>query len=54
MLLQALVVYAPVMNDLFRTVPLPLATLVPLLCAASAVLWAEETRKFIARRLPRG
>ena len=51
--LQAMVVYAPAMNALFRTVPLPLHTLAPLLGAASAVLWAEELRKLLARRLRR-
>ena len=50
-LLQALVLYAPPMNALFHTVPLPLASLLPLLGLASAVLWAEEARKLWARML---
>jgi Ca2+-transporting ATPase len=49
-LLQALVLYAPFMNDLFHTVPLAPAGLLPLLALASAVLWAEEVRKLLARR----
>jgi Ca2+-transporting ATPase len=49
-LLQALVLYAPFMNALFHTVPLPAATLLQLLLLASAVLWAEELRKLWARR----
>jgi Ca2+-transporting ATPase len=48
-LLQALVLYAPPMNALFHTVPLPLASLLPLLALASVVLWAEELRKLAAR-----
>ena len=54
-LLQGLVLYAPFMNLLFHTVPLPPATLVPLVALASAVLWAEEGRKALARwRAPAG
>jgi Ca2+-transporting ATPase len=48
-LLQALVLYAPPMNSLFHTVPLPLASLLPLLALASVVLWAEEARKLWVR-----
>jgi Ca2+-transporting ATPase len=33
------------MNALFHTVPLPPASLLPLLGLASVVLWAEEARK---------
>ena len=47
--LQALVLYAPPMNALFHTVPLAPETLVPLVALASAVLWAEEARKWLAR-----
>lgn len=47
--LQALVVYAPPLNGLFHTVPLPAATLGLLLLAASGVLWAEEARKALRR-----
>jgi Ca2+-transporting ATPase len=48
-LLQVLVLYAPPMNALFHTVPLPLASLLPLLGLASLVLWVEEARKLGAR-----
>lgn len=51
MLLQALVIYAPPMNALFHTVPLPVESLLPLLLMASAVLWAEEARKLWVRRM---
>jgi drug/metabolite transporter (DMT)-like permease len=47
--LQALVVYAPPMQTLFHTVALPLASLLPLVALASAVLWAEELRKWVVR-----
>ena len=47
--LQLLVLYAPFMNTLFYTVPLPPASLLPLLLLASSVLWAEELRKLIVR-----
>ncbi|MGQ3051545.1 MAG: cation-translocating P-type ATPase [Roseateles sp.] len=49
MLLQALVLYAPPLNALFHTVPLPPASLLPLLALASVVLWAEELRKLWVR-----
>jgi Ca2+-transporting ATPase len=48
-LLQATVLYLPPMNALFHTVPLPAATLGPLVALASVVLWAEEARKLVAR-----
>ena len=48
--LQGLVLYAPPLNALFHTVPLPPATLPLLLAVASVVLWAEELRKRLARR----
>jgi magnesium-transporting ATPase (P-type) len=48
-LLQALVLYAPPLNALFHTVPLPAATLLPLLALASTVLWVEELRKLVVR-----
>jgi Ca2+-transporting ATPase len=51
--LQALVIYAPLMNELFHTVALAPATLLPLLALASAVLWVEELRKLIVRAGPR-
>jgi Ca2+-transporting ATPase len=49
-LLQVLVLYAPPMNLLFHTVPLPLESLLPLLALASVVLWGEELRKLYVRR----
>jgi magnesium-transporting ATPase (P-type) len=54
MLLQALVLYAPPMNGLFHTLPLPLESLLPLMLLASVVLWVEEARKLWARRTTRG
>jgi Ca2+-transporting ATPase len=49
MALQALVIYAPPMNALFHTVPLAWASLLPMAALASAVLWAEEGRKWLRR-----
>jgi calcium-translocating P-type ATPase len=49
MLLQLLVLYLPLMNTLFHTVPLAPSTLLPLAALASSVLWAEELRKLIVR-----
>jgi hypothetical protein len=37
------------MQALFHTVTLPLASLLPLVALASAVLWAEELRKWVVR-----
>lgn len=51
--LQAVVPYAPPMNALFHTVPLPLASRRPLMLLASAVRWAEEARKLCSRTMPR-
>jgi magnesium-transporting ATPase (P-type) len=48
--LQALVVYAPPLNGLFHTVPLPFASMLPLVAVASLVLWTEEVRKLVVRR----
>ncbi|MBI5258297.1 MAG: HAD-IC family P-type ATPase [Burkholderiales bacterium] len=48
-LLQAAVLYAPPMNALFHTVPVAPADLLPILGAASSVLWAEELRKLVLR-----
>jgi magnesium-transporting ATPase (P-type) len=48
--LQAAVLYWPPLNDLFHTVPIPPAGLLPLVGVASGVLWAEELRKLFARR----
>jgi Ca2+-transporting ATPase len=52
-LLQALVLYAPPLNALFHTVPLPPSTLLALLALASLVLWVEEARKMLVRRQAR-
>jgi P-type Ca2+ transporter type 2C len=52
-LLQTLVLYAPPLNTLFHTVPLPAQTLLPLLALASSVLWVEELRKLAVRLCPR-
>ena len=49
MLMQLLVLYAAPMNALFHTEPLPMATLIALLAASSAVLWIEELRKLVVR-----
>jgi Ca2+-transporting ATPase len=48
-LLQLAVVYAPPLNELFYTSPIPAADLVPMVAAASLVLWTEEARKLIVR-----
>jgi len=48
-LLQVLVLYWPLMNTLFYTVPLAPASLLPLAALASSVLWAEELRKLVLR-----
>jgi Ca2+-transporting ATPase len=52
-LLQAVVLYAPAMNTMFHTVPLPPTELLPLLGLASLVLCAEESRKLVVRLLHR-
>jgi len=49
-LLQAAVLYLPMLNRLFHTQALPPASLLPLVALASLVLWAEEARKLLARR----
>lgn len=46
--LQALVLYWPPLQAMFRTAPLPAGTLALLAALASSVLWLEEGRKFIA------
>jgi magnesium-transporting ATPase (P-type) len=48
--LQALVVFAPPLNHVFRTVPLGAREVVLLGAAASVVLVVEELRKLIVRR----
>lgn len=49
-LLQMAVVYAPAMNRIFHTVPIPAFDAVLIGLMASTVLWVEEIRKLIARR----
>ena len=48
--LQAAVLYLPVLNRLFHTVPLAAHQLLGIAAAASGVLWAEELRKAVVRR----
>jgi len=47
--LQVLVIYAPPMNALFHTVPLPPAILLPMAGSAALVLVVEELRKAVVR-----
>jgi Ca2+-transporting ATPase len=49
-LLQALVIYAPFMNRIFHTTPIPLKEAFTIGIVASSVLWVEELRKFFVRR----
>jgi len=51
--LQVAVIYLPVLNDVFHTVPIPLREAVAIGAAASVVLWVEELRKLIARHRAR-
>jgi hypothetical protein len=41
--------YWPPLNELFHTVPIPLADLLPIVAMASGVLWMEELRKGFLR-----
>lgn len=50
-LLQCLVLYLEPLNRVFETAPIPLERIVVLLIAASGVLWVEEVRKLVARRM---
>lgn len=52
-LLHFLVIYTAPMNRIFHTVPIPLADVFLIGAVASLVLWAEEIRKFFARRRAR-
>ncbi len=47
--LQGAVLYWPPLNELFHTVPIPPADLLPIVAVASAVLWVEELRKLLRR-----
>jgi magnesium-transporting ATPase (P-type) len=49
--LQAAVIYLPALNTWFHTAPIEPPSLLPLVALASVVLWAEELRKLLARRL---
>ncbi len=48
--LQFAVIYTAPMNRIFHTAPIPLTSVLLLGASASLVLWAEEARKFLARR----
>jgi magnesium-transporting ATPase (P-type) len=48
--LQVAVVYIPALNQTFYTVPMPLSEVVLVGAVGSLVLWAEELRKWLARR----
>ena len=48
--LHFLVIYTEPMNRIFHTTPIPLAEFFLIGAVASLVLWAEEIRKFFARR----
>jgi calcium-translocating P-type ATPase len=52
-LLQVAVVYLPALNQTFYTVPMPLSEVVLVGAVGSLVLWAEEIRKWFARRAGR-
>ena len=47
--LHILVVFAPPMNRIFHTVPIPAAEVLPIGLGGSSVLWVEEARKLGAR-----
>lgn len=49
-LLQLLVIYTEPMNRIFHTMPIALPQFFLIGAVASLVLWAEEARKFFARR----
>ena len=49
-LLQFAVIYSEHLNRIFHTVPIPLHDIFLIGAVASLVLWAEELRKFLARR----
>ena len=48
-LLQVAIVFTPALNPIFYTVPLDPGVVVGMGVAGSAVLWAEELRKLVAR-----
>jgi len=49
-LLQLAVIYSETLNRLFHTVPIQPVDFLPIVAAASLVLWLEELRKLAARR----
>lgn len=49
-ILQGLVIYAPFMNSVFHTAPIPLSETLLLAGIASLVFWVEEFRKIFVRR----
>lgn len=49
-ILQSLVIYAPFMNKIFHTAPIPLGETVLLAVVGSLVFWVEEIRKIFVRR----
>ena len=51
-ILHFLVIYAEPMNRIFHTTPIPMKEFFLIGAVASLVLWAEEIRKFFARRKP--
>jgi Ca2+-transporting ATPase len=48
--LHVLVIYTEPMNRIFHTAPIPVTEFFLIGAVASLVLWAEEIRKFFARR----
>jgi magnesium-transporting ATPase (P-type) len=48
--LHLLVIYTDTLNHVFHTVPIPLADFFLIGLIGSSVLWAEEVRKWLARR----
>ena len=51
--LQAAVLYWPPLNELFHTVPIPPADLLPIVAVASLVLWTEEAAQAVRTTAPR-
>jgi len=49
-LLQIAVVFVPVMNEIFHTMPIPWTEAILIGAVSSLVLWAEEIRKWLVRR----
>ena len=49
-LLQMAVIFVPAMNGIFHTTPIPWSEALLIGAVSSLVLWAEEVRKWLARR----